>query len=131
MSLSVENITPGIGGEVTGIDLACATRDEMAEVQEALDDRAVLVFRDQELSREEHKRLGSFFGVGELHRHRLAGARGPDPEVWSSRRMKNRSIPPVMDGIPTCRAIRIPLSHRCCMSAKFRPVAGAIPSSPA
>lgn len=70
-----------MGSEVAGIDLATASREQAAEVQQVLNERMVLVFRDQELPRDQHKRLGTLFGTGELHRHRLAGARGADPEV--------------------------------------------------
>ncbi len=63
-----------------GIDLALADAAAAAKIKSLLDERLVLVFRDQHLTREQHKRLGRFFGTGELHRHPLAGPE--DPEVF-------------------------------------------------
>jgi taurine dioxygenase len=79
-TIEVVPLTPVIGAEVSGVSLA----DELPETQ--LDDikRAflahhVLVFRDQRLSVDEHKRFASYFG--ELRQRQLAELDGGDPAV--------------------------------------------------
>jgi len=79
MQLELRQLTPVIGSEVVDVDLEAATPQTMAAIEAALDERMVLVFRNQRLSREAHKRLGRCFGTGVLHRHALAN--GPDPDV--------------------------------------------------
>jgi taurine dioxygenase len=82
MSLSVQNITPVIGAEVSGVDLAQIDDLTAAALRRLLADRGVLVFRDQQLDHEAHKRAAACFGTGELHRHALAVASGSaDPSV--------------------------------------------------
>ena len=79
--MNLSNITPVIGAEVTGVDLASADDATLKEIRNALDERLVLVFRNQNLTREQHKNLGRVFGTGELHRHALATEVGDDPEI--------------------------------------------------
>lgn len=82
MSISIEKITPVIGGEVSGIDLATMTPEQGQELRAALAERGVLVFRDQKLDHAAHKRVGMQFGTGKLHRHPLAMTAGStDPDV--------------------------------------------------
>lgn len=82
MSLSVQNITPVIGAEVSGIDLARIDDVTAAAMRKLLADRGVLVFRDQQLDHAAHKRAAAIFGTGELHCHPLAAASGSaDPAV--------------------------------------------------
>lgn len=82
MPLTIENLTPVIGAEVSGIDLNTISADQAAILRELLAERGVLVIRDQNLDHEAHKRVGSLFGTGTLHRHPLATASGSaDPEV--------------------------------------------------
>lgn len=64
----VTNLTPSIGCEIKGLDLAEPLTGEQLEALRALFvDRSVLVFRDQVLSREQHKAFARHFG--ELHTH--------------------------------------------------------------
>lgn len=79
-------LTPVIGTEVRGVDLA--TIDPQGEdwLRALLAERQVLVVRDQALDTEAHKRIARLFGTGVLHRHALGPARGyKDPEVLEVR----------------------------------------------
>jgi taurine dioxygenase len=85
-SFTVSPVTPVIGAEVNGLDLSQELDEaQQNELRQAFLDHSVLVFRDQELSREDHKRTGRIFG--ELHVHPLNAARGVgdydgrDPEI--------------------------------------------------
>src|SRR3954463_9258539 len=65
-TLSLAPLTPLIGAEVSGLDLSKElTDDQLTELRRAFLAHHVLVFRDQELSDADHKRLASYFG--ELH----------------------------------------------------------------
>ena len=82
MSLSIKNITPVIGAEVSGVDLARIDELTAAALRKLLAERGVLVIRDQQLDHEAHKRAAACFGTGQLHSHPLAGASGSgDPAV--------------------------------------------------
>lgn len=82
MVLSVQNITPVIGAEVSGVDLAQMDDVTAAALRRLLADRGVLVFRDQQLDHEAHKRAAACFGTGQLHYHPLATISGSaDPAV--------------------------------------------------
>ncbi|WP_055563496.1 TauD/TfdA dioxygenase family protein [Streptomyces atriruber] len=60
--ISVAPLTPVIGAEVSGVDLARLSEAQLAEVKTAFLDHHVLVFRDQEITDEEHKRFAGHFG---------------------------------------------------------------------
>ena len=82
MSLAVQNLTPVIGAEVSGVDLARLDDVLAASLRKLLAERSVLVFRDQQLDHAAHKRVAACFGTGELHCHPLAAASGSaDPAV--------------------------------------------------
>lgn len=78
MSLRLKNLNPVIGSEVVDFNLATATDEQMADVKAALDERGVLVFRNQKLTQDQHRALGRAFGTGELHRHALGDGENPD-----------------------------------------------------
>lgn len=64
----VKPLTPAIGGEVIGLDLAQPMSDEVLEkLHAAFLERKVLFFRDQDITLEQHKAFGRRFG--ELHIH--------------------------------------------------------------
>jgi taurine dioxygenase len=67
MSIRIEPVTPLIGAEVSGIDLARPNADELAQIKAAFLKHLVLFFRDQDLSIDEHIAFGRHFG--RLHRH--------------------------------------------------------------
>ena len=83
--MQVKNLTPTIGAEVSNVDLADASDELLANIKQVLGERAVLVFRDQHLTRDQHKQIGRAFGTGELHRHALAGKGSDDPEILAVR----------------------------------------------
>ncbi|WP_328456070.1 TauD/TfdA dioxygenase family protein [Amycolatopsis sp. NBC_00438] len=62
-TLSVRGLTPVIGAEVSGLDLGTElTEEQLAELKTAFLDHQVLVFRDQVITAEDHKRLAVSFG---------------------------------------------------------------------
>jgi taurine dioxygenase len=81
-SFALRTLTPHIGAEITGIDLSKPLdAQQEADVRRALHDWMVLVFRDQDLTREQHKAFGRRFG--RLHSHPLHAGRhrGQDVEI--------------------------------------------------
>ena len=82
MSFDIRPLTPHIGAEITGIDLSKPLdAQQEADIRRALRDWMVLAFRDQHLTREQHKAFGRRFG--RLHTHPMHGGghRGGDPEI--------------------------------------------------
>lgn len=78
--IELRPLTPRLGAEVAGLDLAAPLAEhEVEALRWALADRGVLVFRDQHLDREAHKTFGRLFGS--LHRHPLPDPRSGDPEI--------------------------------------------------
>ncbi len=83
-AFTLRTLTPHLGAEVDGLDLA-QTLDPAAlkELKAAWHDWMVLVFRDQRLTREQHKSFARHFG--RLHVHPMHGRRDrkgdDDPEV--------------------------------------------------
>jgi taurine dioxygenase len=72
-------MSPCLGGEVRGIDLAKPLSPSLAkEVQSALVEYKVLFFRDQEISQDEHAAFARNFGELEIHPFLPAG---DTPEV--------------------------------------------------
>jgi len=69
VGLGVRPLTPSIGAEIAGVDLASDLHhlEVVDAVRKAFLDHHVLVFRDQTLDREAHKAFGRLFG--ELHIH--------------------------------------------------------------
>jgi taurine dioxygenase len=66
--ITVTPITSAIGAEIGGVDLSKEISPELfAEIEAALVDHQVVVFRDQQLSGENHKAFGRMFGT--LHAH--------------------------------------------------------------
>ncbi|MFE7974047.1 TauD/TfdA dioxygenase family protein [Streptomyces shenzhenensis] len=78
-TITVAPITPLLGAEVTGLDLARElTPEQEKELKHAFHTHHVLVFRDQDITPEEHKRFAGVFG--ELHPVALA-PEGSDPYI--------------------------------------------------
>lgn len=70
-TISVAPITPLLGAEVTGLDLSLElTPQQEKELKDAFQAHHVLVFRDQDITPEQHKRFARVFG--ELHPVALA-----------------------------------------------------------
>src|SRR3954469_9050606 len=77
--LEIEPLTPVIGAEVSGVDLAGIDDRTWEEVNRAWADHQVLFFRDQILSPEQQKALGA--RLGPLHVHPAAASLDGHPEV--------------------------------------------------
>ncbi|WP_022720322.1 TauD/TfdA family dioxygenase [Rhodopseudomonas sp. B29] len=92
-TIEVKRLTPTIGAEIGGVDLGRDLSDEQfAEIHRALDENLAIVFRDQDITREDHKRFARRFGNA-LHKHELAATRFKhdgvfDPELlaWKTGR---------------------------------------------
>ena len=64
----IRPLNPVIGAEVEGVDLSRPLSDaQFAEIEAAFNAHHVLIFRDQTINREDHKRFGRRFG--RLHVH--------------------------------------------------------------
>lgn len=88
-TIAVRPLSPALGAEVDGVDLSKPLGEaQLADIRKAIADHLVLVFRDQDITSEDHKRFARRFGT--LHRHVLAGARAlsssdHDPEILAWR----------------------------------------------
>ena len=84
-TLGVEKLTPIIGAEISGIDIAKLVSDEsrpnrqMDEIHRALAENLVIFFRDQHVTPAQHLAFGRKFG--ELHIHPVAPSEGEDPAL--------------------------------------------------
>ncbi|TXS70827.1 taurine dioxygenase [Streptomyces sp. me109] len=86
-TLAVEQLTPVIGAQITGIDLSRElTPRQEKEVKEAFLAHHVLVFRDQHPTPEDHKRFAALFGP--LHPDSLP-VEGSDPYILEISADKN------------------------------------------
>lgn len=79
-AIGIEPLTPHIGAEISGVDLAGPlSNEQFSEIYQAWLDWKVLVFRDQHLDREQHKAFARRFG--RLHVHPMQHSYGGDPEI--------------------------------------------------
>jgi len=89
-TLKARRISPLIGAEIDGVDLSGPIEAaQFADIHRAMLDHQVLVFRNQTLTAEDHKRFGRRFG--DLHAHALQKMREGDHdrlEVAASRTSK-------------------------------------------
>jgi taurine dioxygenase len=86
--MTVSPLTPHIGGEVTGVDLAEPLDNEtFSRIYQAWLDWQVLVFRDQRLNRDQHKAFARRFGT--LHVHPMQHSYGGDPEILTVKTTKD------------------------------------------
>jgi taurine dioxygenase len=87
-TIEVNQLSPTVGAEISGVDLSKGVSDaQFAEIRRALDENLAIIFRDQDISREDHKQFAQRFGKS-LHRHELAATRFKhdgafDPEFLS------------------------------------------------
>ena len=83
--MQVTLVTPNIGAEVSGIDLAAPLDDTMVlEIRKMFIEHKVLVFRGQQLTRDQHKAFGQCFGDLHIHpSHRQGMNKGGDPEIFA------------------------------------------------
>ena len=82
--MQVTQLTPSIGSEIQGIDLGQPVSEERAQLlRNMLSERGVLVIRDQQLDRDQHKTCGRLFG--ELHTHPSRANTQGDPHIFKVR----------------------------------------------
>ncbi|MGI9326704.1 MAG: TauD/TfdA dioxygenase family protein [Pseudomonadales bacterium] len=87
-SIAVSPLTPHIGAEIDGIDLSQPmSNEQFSALYQAWLDWKVLVFRDQELSRDQHKAFAGRFGS--LHVHPMQHSYGGDPEILTVQTTKD------------------------------------------
>ncbi|EWY35823.1 taurine dioxygenase [Skermanella stibiiresistens SB22] len=68
MTLTIRPLSDVLGAEITGIDLGQPLDDAgFAEIRSALEDRQVLVFRDQRITPDQHIEFSRRFGPLEIH----------------------------------------------------------------
>ena len=80
MTLSIAKLTPAIGAEISGVDLAALSNAEASALHDALMAHQVIFFRDQKMSVEQHKALGRLFGELLVHPAAKAELEG-HPEI--------------------------------------------------
>jgi len=69
--IDVEKLTPNIGAEIAGVDLAQTLDPRVVRaIHDAFSEHQVIFFRDQRLTHDQHKAFGRLFG--ELHIHPAA-----------------------------------------------------------
>ena len=79
-AIGVSSLTPHLGAEVEGVDLSQPLSNEaFAEIRRAWKDWKVLVFRDQQITQDQHKSFARRFGS--LHVHPMQHSYGGDPEI--------------------------------------------------
>jgi taurine dioxygenase len=78
-TITVDKLTPIIGAEIGGVDLARPSNRQMDEIHRALAESLVVFFHDQCLSEDQHLDLGRRFG--ELHVHPAAPHAPGRPEL--------------------------------------------------
>ncbi len=114
MSINVQNITPVIGAEVSGIDLTQIDEVTAASLRRLLADRGVLVFRDQQLDHAAHKRAAACFGTANcIITHWQPRRAAPIRPCSPSRRQPIRHMRLGMAGTPMYRAIPLRSAPRC------------------
>lgn len=82
--LDVVELSPAIGAEVRGLDLAVDELDDavLDAIGDAFRRHHVLVFRNQDLSRDQHKNLGRAFGALHIHPSQRSPRFTGDPEIF-------------------------------------------------
>ncbi|MCX4174684.1 MULTISPECIES: TauD/TfdA dioxygenase family protein [Paraburkholderia] len=86
-------LTHTIGAEIGGVDLSTELSDQQFdEIRHAWLENLVVIFRDQQMTSEQHKRLRRRFGA--LHVHPLNAVKpGKDPEIFEVKAGKHsRSV---------------------------------------
>ncbi|MFP8878531.1 MAG: TauD/TfdA family dioxygenase [Myxococcota bacterium] len=79
-NFQLRTLTPHIGAEIRGVDLSLGISAELQrEICEAWRDWKVLVFREQQLTRDQHKDFARLFG--RLHVHPMQHIYKGDPEI--------------------------------------------------
>ena len=95
-TITVEPLTPVIGAEIGGVDLSRdLSPEQFAEIRATFNAYHVLVFRDQNLTVEDHKRFARMFGPLHVHPYNQNVAAAAlnrtvaDPEIYVVKADKN------------------------------------------
>ena len=72
-----------MGAQVSGIDLRNLSQPQVSELRSLFLEHLVLVFRDQDLTREEHKAFGRLFGELHIHPSKRDLDTQSDPEIFA------------------------------------------------
>ena len=87
-TIGVNNLTPHIGAQIDGVDLSKdLSNEQFSEIYQAWLDWKVLVFRDQNISQDQHKTFARKFGS--LHVHPMQHHYKGDPEILKIRTTKD------------------------------------------
>src|SRR3954447_19999837 len=87
-TITVDKLTPIIGAEIGGIDLAQPLGNRAVdELHRALAENSVIFFRDQHITPDQHLAFGRLFG--ELHVHPVAPHEDGRPELMIIHADKN------------------------------------------
>ena len=87
-TIGVNSLTPHIGAEIEGVDLAKdLSNEQFSEIYQAWLDWKIVVFRDQEIDRNQHKAFARKFGS--LHVHPMQHSYGGDPEILTVKTTKD------------------------------------------
>src|SRR5580698_7737066 len=87
-TIAVEKLTPIIGAEISGVDLAATLSNRtMDEIHRALAENVVIFFRDQHITPQQHLAFGRQFG--ELHIHPAAPHEPGEPALMKIYADKN------------------------------------------
>ena len=79
-TITVDKLTPIIGGEIGGVDLSRPLGNRtLDEIHRALAENLVIFFRDQHLTQDQHLAFGRLFG--DLHLHPAAPHEPGKPEL--------------------------------------------------
>lgn len=81
--ITVDPLTPKLGAEIQGADLANLSDQVIDEIKTAFKEHLVLVFRDQEMTRDEHKAFGRLFGELQTHPAKTELGFPGDPEIFN------------------------------------------------
>lgn len=86
-TITIDKLTPVIGAEIGGVDLANPSNRQMDEIHRALAENLVIFFRDQSLTQDQHLDFGRRFGP--LHIHPAAPTEPGHPELMIIRADKD------------------------------------------
>ena len=86
-TITIDKLTPVIGAEIGGVDLANPSNRQMDEIHRALAENLVIFFRDQSLTQDQHLDFGRKFGP--LHIHPAAPTEPGHPELMIIRADKD------------------------------------------
>ena len=81
-TIEVDPLTPKLGAEVRGADLSHLDSATVADIKAAFQEHLVLVFREQTLTRDQHKAFGKLFGELQTHPAKTHLGLPGDPEIF-------------------------------------------------